>query len=391
MKKKQMLMLMMVVLLAANMRAPFTGVGSLTTLIRADLGVSNTVMGLLTTIPMVVFAVVSLLATPISRRIGLGRTLTLALALILIGELVRSFTNTAGLFLGTGLLCVGIGLENVLLVSLIKLRFSDNPAPATSAYSTTMALTAAISIGIGVWLAQDVGLGWRGALVIWAVVAVAALAVWLPQSRRPENQTPPETQGTSCMKALLRSARTWELAVFMGTMSTLFYCITAWGPTILQDKGFTMEQASAAATFLQIVSLPITMAAPLLTRRFPVKRMLVVLNALYLVGGALYYLGQERWMVYLGMLMLAQGMGCGFSFCILFYSLRTRTAVEAATLSGIAQCGGYLLAAVGPVLMGKLADYTGAWDLPVLFLGIMLVVMIVTSLMSAREGYILEE
>ena len=62
---------------------------------------------------MVVFAVVSLLATPISRRIGLGRTLTLALALILIGELVRSFTNTSGLFVGTGLLCVGIGLEDV--------------------------------------------------------------------------------------------------------------------------------------------------------------------------------------------------------------------------------------------------------------------------------------
>ena len=134
-------MVIVVILLACNMRAPFTGVGALTALIQADLALNNAAMGMLTTIPMLVFAVVSLAATPLAARLGLGRTLTLALFLVLGGELIRSFTTAAGVFLGTAVLCVGVGLENVLVVSLIKLRFPEDPALPTSAYSATMACT----------------------------------------------------------------------------------------------------------------------------------------------------------------------------------------------------------------------------------------------------------
>ncbi len=384
-------MMAVVILLACNMRAPFTGVGALTALIQSDLALNHAAMGMLTTIPMMVFAVVSLTATPLAERIGLGRSLVLALLLVLGGELIRSFTTAAGVFVGTAVLCMGVGLENVLVVSLIKLRFPHNPAPPTSAYSTTMALTSCISIGSGLWLAQTLGLGWRGALAAWGVLAAAALAVWFPLSSRPENQLARQEGEKGCTLRLLRTPRTWELMVFMGSQSMLFYCLTAWGPTILQAKGFTLEQSAAAATFLQLVSLPITLAAPLLTRRFPVRRMLMLLNSLFLAGVVIYYLGNSLPVCYLGMLLLAQGMGSQFSFCLLFYSLRTRTAAQASALSGLAQCGGYLLAAVGPVLMGWLADSTGSWDLPMVFLIAALLVMWAASLRSAREGYILPE
>ena len=384
-------MMAVVILLACNMRAPFTGVGALTALIQSDLALNHAAMGMLTTIPMMVFAVVSLTATPLAERIGLGRSLVLALLLVLGGELIRSFTTAVGVFVGTAVLCMGVGLENVLVVSLIKLRFPHNPAPPTSAYSTTMALTSCISIGSGLWLAQTLGLGWRGALAAWGVLAAAALAVWFPLSSRPENQLARQEGEKGCTLRLLRTPRTWELMVFMGSQSMLFYCLTAWGPTILQAKGFTLEQSAAAATFLQLVSLPITLAAPLLTRRFPVRRMLMLLNSLFLAGVVIYYLGNSLPVCYLGMLLLAQGMGSQFSFCLLFYSLRTRTAAQASALSGLAQGGGYLLAAVGPVLMGWLADSTGSWDLPMVFLIAALLVMWVTSLRSAREGYILPE
>ena len=233
-------MMAVVILLACNMRAPFTGVGALTALIQSDLALNHAAMGMLTTIPMMVFAVVSLTATPLAERIGLGRSLVLALLLVLGGELIRSFTTAAGVFVGTAVLCMGVGLENVLVVSLIKLRFPHNPAPPTSAYSTTMALTSCISIGSGLWLAQTLGLGWRGALAAWGVLAAAALAVWFPLSSRPENQLARQEGEKGCTLRLLRTPRTWELMVFMGSQSMLFYCLTAWGPTILQAKGFTL-------------------------------------------------------------------------------------------------------------------------------------------------------
>lgn len=389
MKKRSVGLVIIIILIACNMRSPFTGVGALTALIRADLGISNTVTGMLTTIPMLVFAVISAAAPVLSRRIGLGRCIQLSLLLVFAGEMIRSFTGTVGLFIGTGVLCVGIGLENVLLISVVKQWFPENPAPATSAYSTTMAVMAAISIAISVYMAKNLGLGWRGSLAVWAVFAVIASLLWLPMAGKPEMRPKKEEVQSREMGALLRSPRTWILTVFFGTQSLLFYCMNAWGPTILQSRGFTLEQSSAAATFLQVVSLPITLAAPLLAKRFTARRMLIILGTCYVIGGVLFYFAVSPVMVYISFLLFAQGMGSTFSFCLLFFAQMGRNPQETASISGIAQSGGYVVSAIGPVLMGALADISGAWNWPVIFLLAMLVIAVFTGVLSSREGTIL--
>ncbi len=389
MKKHQVGLIFIIILIACNMRAPFTGVGALTALIRDELHLSNTLLGMLTTIPMLVFAVISAIAPILSRRIGLGRTITLSLAFILAGELIRSFTNVPGLFLGTALLCTGIGIDNVLLISVVKQWFHENPAPATSAYSTTMAVTAAVSIGTSVMMAKRWGFGWRGALAIWGVFAVAALFIWTPVSAREEMKPVPVQTGENVSAGLLRSSRMWILCAFFGTQSLLFYCMTAWGPTIMQSKGFTLEQSSAAATFLQVISLPVTLLAPLLARRFTAKRMLTILGISYLIGGVLFYFAQSPAMVYISLLFYAQGMGSTFSFCLLFFAEKGRNPRETAAISGIAQSSGYVLSAIGPVLMGALADLSGTWQYSMLFLLAMLLIAFITGILSAREGTIL--
>ena len=52
---------------------------------------------------------------------------------------------------------------------------------------------------------------------------------------------------------------------------------------------------------------------------------------------------------------------------------------------------GNAVCVLGALLMGGLADVTGSWDLPVVFLLAMLAVMWATSLWSARDGYLLPE
>ena len=389
MKKRAFGLLFIIILIACNMRAPFTGVGALTALIRADLNLSNTLVGLLTTIPMIVFAIVSAAAPTASVKLGLGRCIMLALALNLSGELIRSFAGVAGLYLGTAVLCTGIGLENVLLISVVKQWFPENPAPATSVYSTTMAITAAVSIGSSVPMAKSMKLGWRGALVIWSVFAVAAIIIWFPMMNRSEMKPKAEHEHKSIMGALLRSPRMWILTAFFGAQSLLFYCMTAWGPTMMQSKGFTLEQSSAAATFLQLISLPITFLSPFLAKRFKARRMLAILGTFYLVGGILFYAAHSPVMIYVSLLVYAQGMGCTFSFCLLFFAQLGRNPAETAAISGIAQSAGYVISAVGPVLMGALADWSGAWDYSMMFLILMLAIALFTGILSAKEEPIL--
>lgn len=390
MKKRSIALVIVIILIACNMRAPFTGVGALTPLIRSDLGLSNTLMGMLTSIPLLVFAVISAAAPWFSRRVGLARSISFSLILVFAGEMIRSFTNTGGLFAGTAVLCVGIGLENVLLISVVKHWFPENPAPPTSAYSTTMAVTSAVSIGSSVYMARELGLGWRGALVVWAVFAVIAFFLWTPAVRATGLEKPADDTGENVIGPLIRSPRTWLLTLFFGMQSLLFYCMTAWGPTILQSKGYTLEQASAAMTFLQIVSLPITLMAPLLANRFSARKVLGTLLVGYIFGGILFFLATGPALVYISLLLYAQGMGSTFSFCLLFFAQKGRNPRETAAISGIAQCGGYVLSSVGPVLMGALADLTGAWKYSMLFLIIIQLIACATGIISSRKGTILE-
>jgi CP family cyanate transporter-like MFS transporter len=55
--------------------------------------------------------------------------------------------------------------------------------------------------------------------------------------------------------------------------------------------------------------------------------------------------------------------------------LRSPTPLVAARLGGVAQCLGYLLAALGPLVIGALHDLTGGWSWPVAVLVAALVPM----------------
>ena len=65
------------------------------------LGLTGSASGLLTTLPLIAFAVVSPLTGGLGRRWGEGRIILAGLALILLGTVLRSIAGTAGLFLGT--------------------------------------------------------------------------------------------------------------------------------------------------------------------------------------------------------------------------------------------------------------------------------------------------
>lgn len=387
---RQTALLLTMIVLGTTLRMPLTGVGSLLTTIREDLGVSNALMGMLTSVPMLVFAAVSPLATLAGRRLGMGRTILGGLILILVGELIRSYTNAVGLFAGTALLAVGIGTINVLGIALIKLRSTPERVGATtSLYGTTMASTAAVTIALSVPIANVVG--WRHSLAAWAWLVVLAIIVWGVQHRRPENQLPASAGPRSSLKRLLRSPLAWQVTVFMGAQSMFFYCVTGWFPTILQSRGFTVDEAGLAASMLQIVTLPFTFLIPFLCNKLRPFHLMIAANSAVTVGLLLFIFSPSKGLHYAAMVIMATGMGSIFSLSNLFYSLRTRNAADTAALSGMAQCLGYLLAAIGPVTMGKLFDLTGSWYPPLAFLFAMLVVNIISSQLSARERYLFDD
>lgn len=382
--------LLTLVILATTLRMPITGVGTLLPTIRAELGVSETTMGLLTSVPLLVFAVISPLAAAAERKLGMGRTILASLGLILIGELVRSYTNAAGLFLGTAILACGIGGINVLSLALIKLRSApERVGITTSVYSTTVSITSTIAVSVSVPIALL--LGWRHALAVWAVLALLAIVIWGGQHRRPENQMPAASnQQRTSLKRLLCSPLAWQVTVFVGAQALIYYCVSGWFPTILQSRGFSDVEAGMACSMLQIITMPFTFLVPFLCSKIRPSHIMAGTNTMIAGGLLLFILAPNHAVNYAALAIMGVGLGAVFSMSNMCYSLRTKNAADTAALSGMANCIGYLIGAVGPTMMGHLYDFTTSWVPSLLFLAAIVVVNIISSQLATRERYLFD-
>jgi CP family cyanate transporter-like MFS transporter len=385
-----------IVIAGANLRAALTSVGPLTGQIRADTGISGGAAGLLTTLPLICFAALSLFAPALARRFGTRRVLTGGLILLAAGIALRSAPPVAALFAGTVVLGLAIAVANVLLPSLVKRDFPAHAGLLTGVYITVMNSGAALGSGVSVPLARLEDFGWRGALGVWAPLALVAAVVWLCLLRgdRPEGSPvgdTPSSRGERSYGGLWRSPLAWQVTLFMGLQSLVFYASIAWLPEVLQGDGLSAAQAGWMVSLMQFVGIPASLFAPILAGRRPSQRGLLAAAALLSGAGVLGLLLPGGAATALWVSLLGLGQGASISLALTLFALRTADAREAAALSGMAQSVGYLLAASGPFLFGVLHDLTRSWSLPLAALFAAAVGVLFAGLGAGRDAYVTPE
>lgn len=183
-KKAFILLIIGIVFISTTLRAPLTAVGPIISYIRDGLDISNVLAGFITTIPLLAFAIVSPFVPKIARRLGMEMTLFLAILLLAIGIIIRSLGTPFLLLLGTALIGVAIAFGNVLLPSFIKLKFPLQLGIMTGVFTVSMNLSAGIGAGISYPIADGTSYGWQGALGFWAILAIIACIIWLPQVKK---------------------------------------------------------------------------------------------------------------------------------------------------------------------------------------------------------------
>ncbi|EHT00213.1 TPA: CynX/NimT family MFS transporter [Klebsiella oxytoca] len=379
---RPLLLIAGILLIATTLRVAFTGAAPLLDAIRSEYGLTTAQTGLLTTLPLLAFGLVSPLAAGVARRFGIERSLLLAMILICLGIGLRSLPFVSLLFIGTAVIGCGIALGNVLLPGLIKRDFSQHVAKMTGAYSLTMGGAAALGSAMVVPLALA-GLGWRGALLTLMVFPLLALFVWLPQSRR-QATAPLTGSGAIHNRGIWRSALAWQVTLFLGINSLVYYVIIGWLPAILQSIGYSEAQAGSLHGLLQLATAAPGLAIPLILHRLKDQRGIAVLVAMMCAVSALglwFLPGQAvMWTLIFGF-----GSGATMILGLTFIGLRASSAHQAAALSGMAQAVGYLLAACGPPVMGKIHDASGDWHIPLIAVALISVVMAVFGALAGRD------
>ncbi|WP_028562572.1 CynX/NimT family MFS transporter [Paenibacillus pinihumi] len=382
------LLLTGIIFIAATMRAPLTSVGPLIGLIRETMHISNTLAGLITTLPLFAFAIFSPFVPALGRKYGIEQVMFASIILLTTGIVIRSLSGAIGLFAGTAILGLAIAVSNVLLPGLIKREFPHKLGMMTGIYSISMNLCGAIASGISVPMAVGLGMGWSGALAVWGIMSLIAVLLWLPQVKRRENRTSATVHAARDKVNLWRSPLAWQVTFFMGLQSTLFYVTAAWLPDILAEQGISADQSGWLLSILQLALLPLTFIVPIIAGRMSSQRPLVVLSFLFVVSAILGLLYGSAGAIVIWIILLGIGIGFAFGLALMFFGLRTRNAQEAAELSGMAQSCGYLLAGTGPVLFGFLHDVTHSWSTPLYVLLGAAILLLIFGLGASRNRYV---
>ncbi|RJO78304.1 MFS transporter [Nocardia panacis] len=370
-----------IVLVAANLRAALTGVGPLLPEIERSTGLSGIWSGLLGALPLLTFAATSPFVGRTAHRFGSARVLGNSLLILATGLLVRSLPGVFFLFAGTFVVAAAIAYGNVLLPAVIKSSVPESRiGQVTAGYVTAMGLVAALSSGISVPMAAYLPGAWRTALGCWIVLAALAFVVWLPQYRRGRRT---ESAAPAAREPIpWRSGLAWQVSVFMGLQSLAFYTIIAWLPSILHDRGVGAASAGWQLFLFQIAGLVSSIVLPFLTRRWRDQRIIAATASLLAaLGFALLILAPGLAVV--SCVLIGLGGGACLVLALSFQSQRAANPAQAAALAAMAQSVGYLVAAIGPLLLGALHDGTAGWRIPLLLL---VALALVQAAVGSRAG-----
>jgi CP family cyanate transporter-like MFS transporter len=361
-----------IVLVAFTLRQAVAAISPIVDDVRVDVPISTLAVGLLGTLPPLLFAVSGFLAPRVARHLGLDGGIVLALVLMTVGHLARAFAPGVPVLLaGSVVAFAGTGIGNVLLPSLVRRYFPDRIGLMTAVYACIVGVSTAVPAALAAPIAQQYG--WRFSLGIWAATSAAALVPWLVvlvQGRRLRLSGPQalESAPVGTVTRLWTSRAALSITALFSSSTICTYAAFAWLPEMLHDiAGSTPTEAGALLALTGLVSVPGALVVPLLVPRLRNVGWLIA------VGVASFAVG------YLGLLLAPAPLtlvwvlliGCGsilFPLCLVLINTRTRTHEGTVALSGFAQGTAYALGALGPLLVGLLHDAGGGWTLPLLFL-----------------------
>ncbi|WDL95974.1 MFS transporter [Alicyclobacillus sp. ALC3] len=383
MKRNVFLLVTALFIASLNLRPAINSVAPLLGTMSADLGMTAATASLLTSIPVLCMGVFSPLAAKASGKWGMERVVGISLLVIGVGTVLRLFTHSVDVLLLTALVAgAGIAFIGPLLPGFIKLHFPNHVPPLIAVYTVALTLGAAVSTWLSIPLQHGFH-SWQGSLAFWAVIAFVAAAVWwLFVQVLMKNPASAHPAGVS-VKLPWGSGRAWLITLSFGLMGFLFYSLTAWLPQIIEGMGYSKSYSANALTLFVAIQIPVSLVLPLVLRRYPSRRLWLVVESLLELAGLLLLVSHVD--PYLACATIGIGAGGLFPLNLLLPIDVTNHHHEAAAWSAKAQSVGYVMSALGPVVLGWIYDGTHSFASAMFAMIAIIVVMVVVQIAATAK------
>ncbi|HEW0889020.1 TPA: CynX/NimT family MFS transporter [Streptococcus pneumoniae] len=360
MKKQSLFFVPGIILIGVSLRTPFTVLPIILGNISQGLEVEVSSLGVLTSLPLLMFTLFSPFSTQLAQKIGLEHFFTYSLFLLTIGSLIR-LINLPLLYLGTLMVGASVAVINVLLPSLIQANQPKKIGFLTTLYVTSMGIATALASYLAVPITQ--ASSWKGLILLLTLLCLATFLVWLP-NHRYNHRLAPQTKQKSQIK-VMRNKQVWAIIIFSGFQSLIFYTVMTWLPTMSIHAGLSSHEAGLLTSILSLISIPFSMTIPSLTTSLSTRNrqlMLTLVSLAGVVGISMLFFPINNFIYWLAIhLLIGTATSALFPYLMVNFSLKTSAPEKTAQLSGLSQTGGYILAAFGPTLFGYSFDLFHSW------------------------------
>jgi CP family cyanate transporter-like MFS transporter len=393
-----------------NLRSPISSLPPVFPELQTRLHLSSAVLSLLAATPVVCFGLGAMFAASLSRRFGEERVLGAALVVLTAGLVLRGAVPGVLLFPGTILATTAIALLNVLTAAMIKRRWPERAGLGIGIFLTGLSLGAVLASLLSVPVYNSSGGSVRLTLGLWAGPAALAALLWIPQLRYGRiaggggsaggtgstgEAGRRETAGTAAVTGSVgagvarvkvhRHFLAWQVTAFMGLQSLLYYAALSWLPTMFQDRGDSAVTAGNLLALMGLGNLATSMVVPLVAQRLHLgQRRLVIPSAIGTAAGLAGSLWAPLGSAPAWVLVLGVCQGATLGLAVFFTMARAPDPGTAASLSGLAQSVGYLVASTGPLALGLLHSATGGWGIPFGLLLVLVAAELGVGLLAAR-------
>ncbi|CZD79254.1 cyanate permease [Streptococcus pneumoniae] len=360
MKKQSLFFVPGIILIGVSLRTPFTVLPIILGNISQGLEVEVSSLGVLTSLPLLMFTLFSPFSTRLAQKIGLEHLFTYNLFFLTIGSLIR-LINLPLLYLGTLMVGASVAVINVLLPSLIQANQPKKIGFLTTLYVTSMGIATALASYLAVPITQ--ASSWKGLILLLTLLCLATFLVWLP-NHRYNHRLAPQTKQKSQIKVMCNK-QVWAIIIFSGFQSLIFYTVMTWLPTMSIHAGLSSHEAGLLTSILSLISIPFSMTIPSLTTSLSTRNrqlMLTLVSLAGVVGISMLFFPINNFIYWLAIhLLIGTATSALFPYLMVNFSLKTSAPEKTAQLSGLSQTGGYILAAFGPTLFGYSFDLFHSW------------------------------
>lgn len=350
-------LVLLIVVIALNLRPFLAAPGPILPLIAADTGLGNAALSLLTLLPMLLMGIGAFVSPALQAALGTRRGLLGALGLLVLGSLLRGVAPDGGTLILTAVLCgAGAAFVQSAMPGLIKQAFPGGVAGMTGLYSAMIMTGGAVGAQLMPFLVGR-GLSWPAALAWLSLPAGLALLA----AARILSEAPAAPPDRRLVAGLLRRPRTWVLMAVFGLINGGYSSLIAWLAPFYQSLGHSSAQSGLLISVMAVSQGCGAILLPLLARRHADRRpwlwATVVFQAAGFAGLALAPTAAPAlWAASCGF-----GLAGSFALCLIVALDHLPQPARAGTLAALMQGGGFLIAALPPLVLAGLQDATGSF------------------------------